>query len=134
MTVMALYQPSEAATYQPLDSDFKYVEKRIAEPLKGRSGYWVYHLKVCATDHSLAIAEVVLKSDMEIIYQGVNKIIPKGDCSYYGAVMKAKDGKTLGYKITQKHEAVEQILAYKQGKPSVSLSEISRYRFILNVY
>lgn len=134
MIIMATYQSSEAATYQPLESNFKYVSKRTAEPLPGKSGYWSYHLKVCATDHSLAIAEVVLKSDSETIYQGVNKIIPKGDCSYYGAVMKAKDGKTLGYKITQTHEAVEQILAYKQGKPSVSFPEISRYRFILSIY
>lgn len=132
--LLSVYQPTADAQYVPLDSNFKYVKERTAEPLKGKTGWWKYHLTVCATDHSLAIAEVILKSDMETIYQGVSKIIPKGDCSYYGAVMKARDGKSLGYKITQTHEAVESILAFKQGKPGVSLNDVSRYRFILNIY
>lgn len=130
----SVYQPSADAQYTPLDSNFKYVKERTAEPLKGKSGWWKYHLTVCATDHSLAITEVILKSDMETIYQGVAKVIPKGDCSYYGAVMKAKDGKSLGYKIIQTHEAVESILAFKQGKAGISLNDVSRYRFILNIY
>lgn len=132
--IASTYQPSNAATYTPLDSNFKYVKDRIIKPLPGKSLYWHYLLKVCADDHALAITEVILKSDMETIYQGVDKIIPKGKCSHYGAVMKAKDGKTLGYKITQTHEAVEKILAFKQGKPGISLEEVSRYRFILNIY
>jgi hypothetical protein len=132
--IMSVYQPAADAQYVPLDSNFKYVKERTIEQLKGKTGWWKYHLTVCATDHSLAITEVILKSDMETLYQGVNKIIPKGDCSHYGAVMKAKDGKSLGYKITQTHEAVESILAFKQGKPGVSLSDVSRYRFILNMY
>lgn len=132
--IASTYQPSVAAPYTPLDSNFKYVKERIIKPIPGKSLYWSYLLKVCADDHSLAITEIILKSDMETLYQGVNKIIPKGKCSHYGAVMKAKDSKTLGYKITQTHEAVEKLLAYKQGKPGISLEEVSRYRFILNIY
>jgi hypothetical protein len=131
---MSVYQMPADAQYVPLESNFKYVKERTIEPLKGKTGWWKYHLTVCATDHSLGITEVILKSDMETIYQGVNKVIPKGDCSYYGAVMKARDGKSLGYKITQTHEAVDSILAYKQGKSGVSLNDVSRYRFILNIY
>jgi hypothetical protein len=123
----------DAATYEKQEN-FKYVKQKITEPLKGHPGWWKYLIKVCADDYSLAITEVVLSSDMEKVYQGVNKGIAKGKCSYYGAVMKAKDGNSLGYKITQTHEAVEKILDYKNGKPGAALSEVSRYRFILGWY
>ncbi|MEM3143616.1 MAG: hypothetical protein QXW91_03205 [Candidatus Nitrosotenuis sp.] len=132
--VMIHHQSSEATRHEKLDSNFKYVKEVKMEPIKGKPGQWLYLLKVCATDRHLAITEVVLKSDMETIYQGVNKYIAKGKCSHYGAVMKASDGKSLSYKVTEHHEAVEKILGFKQGKPGLSLSEIDRYRFILRVY
>lgn len=125
---------SEAAIYEK-QTNFKYVKERIVEPLPGKSGWWKYLLKICADDHSLAIAEVVLSSDTERLYQGVNSAIPKGECTFYGAVMKAKNSNTLGYRITQTNEAVQKIIDSKQGKLNdSSCAEISRYKFILGFY
>lgn len=124
----------DAATYEK-QSDFKYVKDRIVKPYPGKTGWWVYHLRVCADDYSLAIAEVVLISDTETLYQGVNKAIAKGGCSTYGAVMKAKNGNTLGYKITTISEAADKIVASKQGNlGGTNWSEIGRYKFILGFY
>ncbi len=126
---------SDAAVVYDKPGDFKYVKERIAEPLKGKSGWWAYLVKICADDYSLGITEVVLSSDTETIYQGVNKVIPKGDCSMYGAVMKAKNGNTLGYKVTQPHEAAQKIDDAKHGKlTGSSWAEIGRYKFILGFY
>jgi len=125
---------TEAATYEK-QTDFKYVKEKMVKQYPGKSGWWIYHLVVCATDHHLAIAEVVLSSDTETLYQGVNKNIPKGECSVYGAVMKAKNGNTLGYKITTISEATEKIVGSKQGNlGGTSWSEIGRYKFILGFY
>lgn len=123
-----------AVTYEKQEN-FKYVKEKIVKPYPGKSGWWVYHLHVCASDYSLGIAEVVLSSDTETIYQGVNKAIQKGECSTYGAVMKAKNGNTLGYKITTMAEAADKIVASKQSKASgINWPEIGRYKFILGFY
>jgi len=125
---------TDAVTYEKQE-DSKYVKQKIIEPIKGKSGWWKYLLKVCADDRNVGIAEVVLSSDMETIYQGVNKGLAKGKCTYFGATMKAKDGNTLGYKITQIHEATEKILESKHQKlSSSSWSEIMRYKFILGFH
>ncbi len=125
---------TDAVTYTKQE-DSKYVKDRIVEPLKGKTGWWKYLLKVCATDHNLGIAEVVLSSDMETIYQGVNKGLAKGKCTYFGATMKAKDSKTLGYKLTQISEAAEKIVESKQKKLSpIDWKEVNRYKFILGFY
>ncbi len=92
---------SDAAVTYEKQENSKYVKDRVVEPLKGKSGWWKYILRVCADDQSLGITEVVLSSDVETIYQGVNKIIPKGDCSIYGAVMKAKDRRCKTWKNNQ---------------------------------
>lgn len=116
-------------------SDSKYVKEKIAKPYVGKTGWWVYMIKVCADVHTLGITEVIMVSDIETQYLGVNKAIPKGECSTYGAVMKAKNGNTLGYKITTSSEAAEKIVASKQGKhDSVNWPEIMRYKFILGYY
>lgn len=134
-SVFTVNQQTEAVSYEANQSNFKYVKERVVEPVPGKTTWWKYLIKVCADDHSLAIAEVVLSSDMEILYQGVHKVIPKGECSHYGAVMKAKNGNTMGYKITQTHEAAQKILDSKQGKLSgTSWPEIMRYKFILGFY
>lgn len=130
----SVYHPTDAATYQPLDSNYKYLKYRSATPLPGHNGWWNYMLVICATDYSIPITEVVLQSDIQTVYLGVNKVIPKGDCSYYGAVMRASDGKTLGYKVTETPEAVDKLLALKSGKSGISAQEINRYRFILGFY
>jgi hypothetical protein len=134
ITSIAAQHPTDAVTYEN-QQESKYVKQKIVEPLKGKNGWWKYLLKVCADDRNVGIAEIVLSSDMETIYQGVNKGLAKGKCTYFGAVMKAKNGNTLGYKITQIHEATEKIVESKQGKPiSSSWPEIMRYKFILGFY
>ncbi|WKT57888.1 hypothetical protein QVH35_11460 [Candidatus Nitrosotenuis chungbukensis] len=52
---------SDAAVTYEKQENSKYVKDRIAEPLKGKSGWWKYILRVCADDHSLGITEVVLR-------------------------------------------------------------------------
>lgn len=127
--------PSGAAINYDKQENFKYVKEKIVKPYPGKSGWWIYHLWVCADNYNLGIAEVVLSSDTETLYQGVNKAIVKGDCSTYGAVMKAKNPATLGYKITTISEAADKIIASKQGKLSgTNWSEIGRYKFILGFY
>lgn len=134
ITASTWIHATDAATYEK-QADFKYVKERIVKPYPGKSGWWIYHLHVCADDYSLGIAEVVLSSDTETIYQGVNKAISKGHCSVYGAVMKAKNGNTLGYKVTTISEAADKIVASKQGKlDGSSWSEVGRYKFILGFY
>jgi len=124
----------DAATYEK-QADSKYVKEKIVKPYPGKSGWWIYIIKVCASDHSLGIAEVILSSDMGTQYLGVGKSIAKNDCSTYGAVMKAKNGSTLGYKITTTSEAAEKIVASKQGKrDSTNWPEVNRYKFILGYY
>ncbi len=125
---------ANAVTYEK-QADSQYVKERIVKQYPGKSGWWIYHLWVCADNYNLGIAEVVLSSDTETLYQGVNKAIVKGDCSTYGAVMKAKNPATLGYKITTISEAADKIVASKQGKLSgTNWSEIGRYKFILGFY
>jgi len=121
---------THAAIYEK-QVNFKYVKEKIVKPYPGKNGWWIYHLWICAEDYSIGITEIILSSDTETQYLGVNKIIPKDKCSSYGAVMKAKNGDTLGYKITTNSEAAEKIIASKLGKGSVNWSEISRYKFIL---
>jgi len=125
---------TDAAPYGK-QADYKYVKEKIVKPYPGKTGWWIYHLWVCADEYNLAITEVVLSSDTETLYLGVHKSIPKDKCSSYGAVMKAKNSNTLGYKITTTPEAAEKIVASKQGKLyGIDWPEISRYKFILGYY
>jgi len=125
---------TDAVPYEK-QADSKYVKKKIVKPYSGKSGWWVYIITVCADDHSLGITEVILSSDTETRYLGVNKSISKSECGTYGAVMQAKNGNTLGYKITTTSEAVEKIIASKHEKhDSTNWPEISRYKFILGYH
>lgn len=90
------------------DSVSDYLTKVKVQQYKKGSPYWSYIVMVCAKDYSMAIAAIDLKSDVEKISLGVNKIIPKGHCSFYGAVMKAKDGATLGATIITKDDAIKE--------------------------
>jgi len=124
---------TDAAPYEK-QSDSKFV-KKLVKPYPGKSGWWIYILTVCADDYNLGITEVVLSSDIETRYLGVNKVIGKDHCSSYGAVMKAKDGNTLGYKITTTSEAVDKIIASLHDKrANTNWPEITRYQFILGFY
>lgn len=104
---LSTQQPSDAQTYSSTyGSDDKYLTKVKVEKMK-QGSLWAYIVKACATDRHLAIAAVVLKSDIDEKFLGVNKNLGKGTCTYYGAVMNAKDGKTLGADLIEKHEALE---------------------------
>jgi sialic acid synthase SpsE len=46
-----------------------------------------------------------------------------GDCSYYGAVMNAKDGKTLGADLIEKHEALDKTQQLLKDFPSMTKSQ-----------
>lgn len=136
LVVMAgtLVHITDAAPYEK-QTDFKYVKEKIVKPYPGKSGWWTYILRVCADDYNLGITEVVLSSDIETQYLGVNKVIGKDHCSSYGAVMKAKDGNTLGYKITTTSEAVDKIIASLHDKrANTNWPDITRYQFILGFY
>lgn len=123
-----------APTPYEKQADSKYVKEKIVKPYPGKSGWWIYILKVCADAHNIGITEVMLSSDVETKYLGVNKSIPKNGCSTYGAVMKANNGNTLGYKITTASEAAEKIAASKQGRDSINWPEVNRYKFIHGYY
>jgi hypothetical protein len=114
--LFAVYQPGEAQTYYNHDGSVdKSMSKHQVEQLKGKKDWWYYSVKVCANDYTMGVAGVVLKSDIDKQVLGVNKNIPKGECRVYGAVMKAKDGKTLGGDLIEKHEAMKRMLDLKNS-------------------
>ena len=119
--VLSSYQSGSAVQYEP---DDEYITKVKVEPYKGKQDLWVYIVKVCAEDKSLRVVEVILKSDMAEIREGVNKSIPKGKCSFYGAVMKAKDGSTLGAELVEDHEARDKISQLKSEIPNLSKQQL----------
>ena len=137
--LFASYQPGNAKTYYNHDGTVdKHLTKIKVEPYKGKKDLWVYLVKACATDRNLSIAAVTLKSDMSEHLLGVNKSIKEGDCSVYGAVMKARDGNTLGAELIERHEAVQRMQDLMEGEakhmPPEDRDEISRLQFITGVY
>lgn len=130
---------SEAVTYYGHDGSIeKHLTKTKVEPYKGKPGLWAYIVKACATDRNLGVAAVILKSDLEQQVLGVNKNISNGQCSFYGAVIKAKDGKTLGAELIEKHEALQKYNQLLDNYPKMTKSqktlaskELSFYRSIL---
>lgn len=130
------YQTQTTGQYQ---NDDQYITKIKVEQRKGQPGLWNYIVKVCAEDHHMMVTEVRLKSDTETKYLGVKKLIPYGQCSIYGAVMKAKDGKTLGAEVIESWQALEKIQGLQKGLSSMSrdkakssMDEIMRYKFIMD--
>ena len=119
--LFSVYQPGAAAPYYnhdgSVDSD---LVKKIVKPLKGHANYWLYSIETCATDHAMRVSLVILKSDIDEKKLGVNKIIPKGECRSYGAVMKAKDPNTLGASLLESYEAVEKMGQLLRDKASMS--------------
>lgn len=119
--IFSAYQPSKAVTYYGHDGSVdKYLSKVKVEQLKGKKDYWAYIVKACASDRTLGVAGVILKSDIDQKVLGVNKNIPKNGCSYYGAVMKAKDGNTLGAELIEKHEALARMQQINSDLPSMN--------------
>lgn len=134
--VFSAIQPTEAVTYSGHDGSVsEYLEKVTVKPYQNKKDYWVYIIKACATDHALGVSGVILKSDTEKIVLGVNKSIKKGDCSHYGAVMKAKDGRSLGAELIQKHESVEkQIQIIKDIKNASSSQKKIMMQEYMKIY
>jgi len=137
--LFSVYPPSNAITYYNHDGSVEeYLTKIKVEPYKGKKDYWVYKVEACATDHNLAISIVTLKSDIDEKVLGVNKTIKKGDCGHYGAVMKAKDGATLGASMLERHEAVERMQEIIEGDSrhmsKAEKSELNRLQFVTGMY
>ena len=133
--LFSVYQPGNAVTYYGHDGSVdNYLTKTKVEPYKGKPGYWVYMVKACATDHNLGVAAVILKSDIAKKELGVNKTIKKGECSNYGAVMKAKDGNTLGAELIERHEALEKYNEILTEFPGKSIKEKKELRKELSFY
>ena len=129
--VIAPLQNTEAASYVSGDGSVsKYLTKMKVEQYKKGSPYWSYIVKACATDYPLAVAMVDLKSDVEKVTLGVNKVIPKGQCSFYGAVMKANDGKTLGATLILKTDALTEAQNILAKLPSTTQKDQSIKRLM----
>lgn len=122
--LMSSYQPTDAVEYYGHDGSIDKSMKKVAvEPLKGKNGLWNYVVKICANDYPMAIHSVTLKSDMDKQVLGFNKTLKKGDCTYASAVMKAKDGKTLGAELIQKHEAVDKMFQIKNDMSKMTMKQ-----------
>lgn len=133
--LFATYQPGNAITYYGHDGSVdEHLTKIKVEPYKGKQGYWVYIVKACADDYNLGVAAVILKSDVEIKHLGVNKNIKKGECSHYGAVMKAKNGNSLGAELIERHDALEKYYEILSEIPGKSLKEQKELRTELYYY
>ena len=122
--VFSSIQTTEAVPYVGHDGSVsEYLEKVVVKPYANKKDMWVYMVKVCATDHNMGIAGVVLKSDIDEQVLGVNKTIKKGDCSHYGAVMNAKDGKTLGAELITKSDASARMIQILTESPDMTDKE-----------
>ena len=119
--IFASIQSTEAVEYYGHDGSVsKFLEKSVVKPYPGKKDTWTYVVKACATTHNLGIAGVVLKSDVDQQVLGVNKSLAKGKCTFYGAVMKAKDGKTLGAELILTSQAVEKMEKILKDSHNVS--------------
>jgi len=119
--IFASIQATEAIPYYGHDGSVsEYLEKSVVKPYPGKKDTWTYIVKACATSHNIGIAGVILKSDIDKQVLGVNKSLAKGKCSFYGAVMKAKDGKTLGAELILTSQAVEKMEKILKEGPTVS--------------
>lgn len=122
--LFTFYQPGDAQLYYNHDGSVdKNMSKHDIKQLKGKKDWWYYSVKVCANDYTMGIAGVILKSDIDKQVLGVNKNIPKGECKVYGAVMKAKDGKTLGGDLIEKHEAIQKMIELRKSINGMSKSQ-----------
>ena len=141
LLLFSMYQPGAAVPYYSHDGSIdEQMEKTKVSPLKGKKDVWVYLVRACATDHSMGVASVILKSDIDQKNLGVNKNIPKGKCSSYGAIMKAKNPDTLGAEMIEKHEALQRMFDIQNQLPTMTkqqkskaVSEITYYKTIIGL-
>lgn len=137
--IFSSFQSTGAVSYYGHDGSVsENLQKIVVKPYPGKKDLWVYVVKACAKTHHLGVAGIILKSDIDTVKLGVNKIIVKGNCSSYGAIMKAKNGNTLGAELIQRHEALEKYDSLVKSIPGTSknnikgvMKEISFYRNIL---
>ena len=137
--LFAVYQPGNSITYSGHDGSLDdHLEKAVVKPYSNKKDYWVYIVRACAAEHNLGVSAVILKSDLQEIVLNVNKSIKKGDCSHYGAVMKAKDGLSLGAEMIERHEAVsnyheilEKLPELKNKQKEEARKEVSFYRYMI---
>ena len=119
--IMSPIQTIDAISYTGHDGSVsKDLEKTLVKPYGNKKDYWSYIVMVCPATHSIAIAEVILKSDTEQVVLGANKIVKQGECSHYGAVMKAKDANTLGAQLVTKGEAIEKMIQILKDNKNTS--------------
>lgn len=119
--LLSVYQPSAAAPYYNHDGSVDdSLEKIMVKEFHKGENNWVYRVQVCADENPIRVTQMILKSDIDQKKLGVNKIIPKGECKSYGAIMKAKDPNTLGAEMVETHEAVEKMKQLLEDMPSMS--------------
>jgi hypothetical protein len=104
------------------------VKKIIKQQLPGKTLWWNHGVQICTKDRFLGITEVIFRSDIETIHEGMNSEIAEGKCQYYGTVMKAKNGTSLKYRIVTNEEAFHKINEAKKGNlEGTSWDEIRRW-------
>lgn len=122
--IFSSIQSTEAVPYYGHDGSIsENLEKIVVKPYATKKDYWTYMVKACATTHNMGVAGIILKSDMDQQVLGVNKVIMKGKCSIYGAVMKAKDGSTLGAELIQTGDAVSKMQQILKDSHTASISQ-----------
>jgi len=138
--VFSVYQPTDAIKYSGHDGSVdKNLEKVLVKPYKGKKDLWTYRVKLCATDYTMGISGFILKSDIDTKVLSGYKNLPKGQCMHAGAVMKAKDGNTLGAEVIERHEALNRYIELSNSIPDLPMNQIKQvkkdmafYRMMLN--
>ena len=131
--LFSAYQPSAATPYYNHDGSVdEGLEKILVKKLqRGDNNYW-YRVQVCAENYPIKITQMVFKSDIDKVTQGINKMVPKGECKSYGATMKANDPNTLGAEMIEVYEAVEKMQQLLKDMPTMSKNDrkVAHHQFI----
>ena len=131
--LLSSYQPGTAAPYYNHDGSVdEGLEKILIKKLqRDENNYW-YRVQVCAENNPIKITQMVFKSDIDKVAQGINKIVPKGECKSYGATMKANDPNTLGAEMIEMHEAVEKMQQLLKEMPTMVKKDrkVAHHQFI----
>ena len=111
--------------------------KKIVRPYD-KPNQWQYFVEICATDRSLNVSSVTLKSDIDEKYFSGFKTIRAGDCIIVGAVMKTKDSSTLGATMLEREEAIQRIHEFVEGDnknmSKEDKSELVRLQILTGIY
>lgn len=96
--VMWTLQDAIAQVYKEVDDS--RIEKVVAEKRKPPH-LANYIIRFCPVE-SVVVDAVLLHSDVETVKLGVNKVVGKDKCTYYGAVMRANNPDSLGATIIER--------------------------------